>query len=297
MNVDAKDVLLRRLAGMENMPSLPVTLAPLMRYFEQPLEQLDVQRVLDLISQDKSLVAQCIHMANSPLFGRWQPVDSVRGAVVALGMQRMRDIVTSCCLLTLLPSQGDLDPVIFWEHSFGCALVSRQFAVKIGFPDPGKAYLAGLLHDIGIVVNLWVLPKEFREAFTLARTKEIPLHEAEMCALGITHGESGRILAERWNFTPALTQVIAYHDDPPRAASHRDLVALVSLSDLLCRMGGLGHGYVEERQVNLLERPGFDLLLQGCPSLQSFDWARFTFELEAYLDEVHRLVSLLYRAQ
>lgn len=297
MSSDAKQVLLQRLAGMEKMPSLPVTVAPLLRYLEKPLDQLEVQRVVDLISQDKSLVAQCIHMANSPLFGRWQPVDSVRGAVVALGMQRMRDIVASCSILSILPSQSDLDPVIFWEHSFGCALVSRQFAVKIGFPDPGKAYLAGLLHDIGIVVNLWVLPKEFHEALTLARKQEIPLHEAEMSVLGITHCESGKILAERWNFGADMTEVVAHHNDPPKAESYRDLVTLVSLSDLLCRMGALGHGYVEERQVNVLERPGFDLLLQGCPSLGEFDWARFTFELESYLDEVHRLVSLLYRAQ
>jgi hypothetical protein len=48
------------------------------------------------------------------------------------------------------------------------------------------------------------------------------------------------------------------------------------------------------RQVNFLEEPAFDVLLQACPSLKTFDWARFTFELEGYLDEVHRLVRQLY---
>jgi hypothetical protein len=60
-------------------------------------------------------------------------------------------------------------------------------------------------------------------------------------------------------------------------------------------MGGLGHGSVEEREVDFLEESGFAILGEECPSLRTFDWARFTFELETYLDEVHRLVSLLYR--
>lgn len=62
-------------------------------------------------------------------------------------------------------------------------------------------------------------------------------------------------------------------------------------------MNGLVYGYNEERQVNFLEEPGFAILLEECPTLKAFDWARFTFETEAYLDEVHRLVTLLYRPQ
>src|SRR6266568_4397534 len=242
MTVQTQETLLKKLNAIDQMPTLPVVLTPLLHYMEQPLERLEVQQVVDLISQDKSLTAQCLQLANSPLFGQWQEIDSVRAAVMALGMQRMRDVAMSCSVLTLLPREtAGFDPIVFWEHSLGCALVCRQFARKIGFSEPGKAYLAGLLHDIGIIAQLWVAPAEFR------------------------------------------------------ATSERALVALVSLSDLLCRMGGLGYGYTEDRQVNFLEEPGFAILEKECPKLDSFDWARFTFELEAYLDEVHQLVNLLYR--
>src|SRR5579864_8463579 len=114
------------------------------------------------------------------IYGRWQKIESLRGAVIGLGFQRVSDIAMSCGVLNLVRgTPGGMDPVIFWEHSLGCALVSRHFARQIGFLDPGKAYLAGLLHDIGIIVNLWVLPQEFRSAFELAKAEAIPLHEAE----------------------------------------------------------------------------------------------------------------------
>jgi HD-like signal output (HDOD) protein len=296
MNDERQHRLRKRLEGLEDMPTIPVVLVPLLRCLEQPLDTLDLQQVVDLISQDKSVAAQCLHMANSPLYGRWTPVDSICGAVVALGMQRMRDIALSCSVLALLPkNRTSVDPAVFWEHSLGCALVCRQFALKIGFTDPAKAYLAGLLHDIGLVAELCVVPEEFQDALELARRQGIPLHEAEATTLGLTHCDSGKIVAEKWHLSDDLVAVAECHHHPHTANTHRDLVALVALSDLLCRMSGLGYGYVEERQVNFTEETGFALLLEECPALGTFDWARFTFELEAYMEEVHRLVGLLYR--
>ncbi len=289
--------LRERLEGLDQMPTIPVVLVPLLECLGQSPDQLDIQQIVDLISQDTSLAAQCLRMANSPAFGRWKAVDSIRGGVMALGIQRMRDIAVSCCILKLAPKdQACIDPVVFWEHSLGCALVCRQFARKIGFPNPDKAYLAGLLHDIGIVAHLWILPREFAATVQSARLLHVPLHEAEIANLGCSHDETGRIVAEKWRFPADLIEAVSWHHDASGAKSNRDLVALVGLSDLLCRMNGLGYGYVEERLVNFAEEPGFALLVDKCPSLLTLDWARFTFELEAYTEEVRRLVVALFRA-
>jgi HD-like signal output (HDOD) protein len=290
------DQLRIRMEGMRQIPTIPAVLAPLIRYMQQPIEQLELQKITDMIAQDKSLAAQCLEMANSPLFGRWQKVETLRSAVIGLGFQRVGDIAMSCGVLNLLPSEDTgIDPVVFWEHSLGCALVCRHFARKISFADPGKAYLAGLLHDIGIIVNLWILPKEFQSAFDIARKESIPLHEAERRALGFDHSESGRILAEKWDLPADLVQVVAFHHTPQQATDNTGLVALVELSDLLCRMSGLNYGYSEARQVNIVEEPGFAMLVEKCPALKQFDWARLTFELDSYIDDVHALVRAIYR--
>jgi HD-like signal output (HDOD) protein len=264
-----KEALLKNLETIDKMPSIPVVVAPLLRYLEQSVDTLDVQKVVALLSQDKSLTAQSLHMANSPLFGHWQKIDSLKGAVVSLGFQRLRDIVISCSVLRLMPvGQTRINPVTFWEHSLGCALVSRHFARKINFPNPDKAYLGGLLHDLGIVVNLWVLPKEFGEVVDRAQAEHAPIHTVEFEMLGITHCETGRILAKRWDLTDDLIEVVSSHHDAPAAKSHRALVALVSLSDLLCRMGDIGHGYQELRQVNFQEEPLSRCCCRSVPPLR-----------------------------
>ncbi len=291
-----KENLLGRIRELNQIPTIPAVLAPLLRYLQQPMEQLDVQTVTDMIAQDKSLAAQCLQMANSPLFGRWQKIDSLRGAVVGLGFQRVSDIAMSCGVLNMTPKDGSgIDPVVFWEHSLGCALVCRHFARKISYPDPGKAYLAGLLHDLGIIVNLWMLPKEFRSVMDLARQEGIPLHEAEQSVMGFTHCDSGRLLAERWDLSADLKEVVSLHHTASESREHAGLVALVELSDLLCRMTGLNHGYVENRQVNLFEQSGFTVLSQQCKEMKNVDWARLTFEMDSYMDEVHSLVRAIYR--
>jgi putative nucleotidyltransferase with HDIG domain len=295
--IDGKGVISARLEGTTRLPSIPAILTPLLQYLQQAPEQQDINRLIDLISQDNSMAAQCLHMANSPLFGRMQAVETIRGAVLALGIRRMQDIAMSCCLLKLSPTTTcPVNVTVFWEHSFACALLSQRFAQKVGYPNAEAAYLAGLLHDIGIIVNLWMLPEEFSTAVELARSKHIALHEAEMAVLGTTHCESGALLAERWKFSPEMMEVITFHHHLESARDHRALVAIIALNDLLCRMRRLGYGYDEECIVDLLEQPAFAILLSEFPSLQKFDWARFTFELESHVEEVQDLVSLVYKA-
>lgn len=295
---NARHVIGERLESMDRMPTLPTVLFPLLRHLDQPVEKMDVNRVVDWIGKDKSLTVQCLHLANSPLFSHSHSIDTVRTAVISLGMRRVREIALSCCILRLVPDKTFLlSPVVFWEHALGCALVARQFAQQIRFADPERAYLGGLLHDLGLVVNLWIMPERFQLALEKAMRERIPLHEAEEAVLGFTHEESGALLAAHWGLGSELQEIIGFHHSVTEARQHQALVAIVSLSDLLCRMSTLGHGYAEEREVHLTEMPGFDTLMRACPHLEHFDWARFTLEMEAYLPEVRRLVTLLFRSR
>lgn len=287
--------LLEKLHSARELPTIPAVLVPLLQYLDQPLETVDMHKVVHMVSQDKSLSARCLQVANSPLFGSSREVESIQSAVVSLGILKVQEIAISCSLLKLLPGTTfSVNPSVFWAHSLGCALVAREFASKIGFPDPAKAYTAGLLHDVGVVALLWVAPHDFRRAVEVARAERIPLHEAEAKTLGITHVETGKIIAENWHLPPELVTVIAHHHSPEKASSTRALVSIVSLSDLLCRVSGMGYGHSEDRLTNFADEPAFAVLKQQYLALHPFDFARFTFEMEGLLEEVQAVVSQVY---
>lgn len=281
---------------MDSIPTVPSIIRPLLQYMEQPADQVEIQKIVDLVACDTTIAAQCLRMANSSLFARTHTVESVRGAVISLGVGRIREILLSCCLIRLVPREKwVIDPLAFWEHSFGCALVSRQIAERVGFPNPEKAYLAGLVHDLGEVVNSMALPDEFRAAAEMAFSEKVSLYEAEKRSLGFTHCETGRILGEHWSLPGELIEAILYHHDVEQSKRYPALVAVVSLSDLLCRMRGLGYGFYEPRQVDFAQDPAWGILLNECPHLKELDLARFTFEMDDFLQEVRRLVESVFR--
>ena len=71
-------------------------------------------------------------------------------------------------------------------------------------------------------------------------------------------------------------------------------MALVHLSDLLCRMRGLGYGYYERHQVDWVSDPAWAILLQEHRDLEGVDLVRFTFELDDAVGEIFDLVSTIF---
>src|SRR5262249_16626536 len=105
--------LVHKLQSARQLPTLPAVLIPLLTYLERPFDSQDMHQIVSLISQDESLAARCLQVANSPLFGSAREIDSVQAAVVTL-LERIHQIAISCTILKLLPARPDLSPSPFW---------------------------------------------------------------------------------------------------------------------------------------------------------------------------------------
>jgi putative nucleotidyltransferase with HDIG domain len=290
------ETIRQRIRELESIPMVPAILRPLLAQLNRPPEQVQLEVLVQLVGCENSLTAKCLQMANSAIFGRSTPVTSIRGAVIALGVQRLRAILLSACMVDMFRSRaGDMDATVLWEHCFACALVSQQFARKIHYHDPEKAYLSGLLHDIGLILELVIYPKELQNVFELSRSKALPIQEAEQATLGFNHCEIGAIVAEEWHLPAHVAEVIRFHHSK-EFAEHQDVVAMVHLCDTLCQLGGLGFGFPLMVQVDFVDDPAWQVVLKSRPELGKLDLARFTFELETYFEEVKKTVALLFRA-
>ena len=288
--LDGKDDLLA------SIPSIPAVMQSLLHELEQPADNVNLQRVAEIISRDEALAAQCLRMANSALFSRGPAMDSLRGAVRTLGIARIRDIAVSCGLMRVVPtSMKGLDPMIFWKHSLACAIIARKLARSVGFGDPDKAYLAGLLHDIGYIVNVIVFPEQTQAAIRKAQRQGLFAGEVEYADLGFTHCQSGELLARRWRLTDAMVEVILCHHNAAAAVVNPGLVAIVSLADRLCRASGLGFGYVETPDPMSECSVDWILLSEHCPLAAEITWEAFVKETETYKEEIHKLVAATYK--
>jgi putative nucleotidyltransferase with HDIG domain len=284
-----------RVQHIESMPAIPAVFLPLLNLLSGTGENVNVDEVVRLVSYDNTIAAQCLRVAASPLFGMALPPKSIKAAVISLGLRRVETILLTCCLGQAFPSKKwVLDPAVFWRHSLGCAMVCRKFSEKLGAADHEKAYMSGLLHDIGFMVNCLVFSKEFATAMERALQEEVALDEAERLTMGFTHCETGRALAEQWKLADDVVEVIAHHHAIEQSQKAQPLVALVHLSDLLCRMRGLGYGYYERHKVDLVSDPAWAILLKEHRNLEGVDLVRFTFELDEAVEEIHALVSTVF---
>jgi HD-like signal output (HDOD) protein len=286
----------RRVGGLTELPSLPAILFPVLNQLNESTDNVDLQKTVQLVSHDSALSTQVLHMANSPLFGLRQRVTTLRGAALTLGVSRLRDIVASCSLMQITPSKvGEWNAASFWEHSLACALISRNLARKLGYSEPERAYLAGLVHDLGILVNILLLPKEYSQAFKVAAESRRPLRDVEFEMLSISHDVTGDLLSTQWHLFDYLSEVMRRHHDVERATLDPILTSLVNIADLLCRTSGLGYGYEESIQVTLQDEPAWKIVTANSPRLRNLDMVCFTLEIEGYVKEVRALVSVLFR--
>jgi HD-like signal output (HDOD) protein len=286
--------LQHRVETLNGLPSLPTILFPVLNQLSANTDDIDLQKTVQLVAHDGALSSQVLHMANSPLFGMRQRVNSLRGAALTLGVHRLRDIVTSCCLMQVSPRSSEVNAVALWEHSLACALVSRNLARKLGYNDPERAYLAGLIHDLGLLVNMMLIPKEYTAVYKKAAATHRPLRDVELEEMGLSHEITGDLLCAHWHLFDYLSEVMRRHHDVKKATMDPMLTALVNIADLLCRTSGLGYGYSEDLVVTLQEEPAWHIISEHSPRVKYLDIACFTLEIEAYVNEVRSLVSALF---
>jgi HD-like signal output (HDOD) protein len=296
VNHDTNKMLQRKVSELGSLPVMPSILQSLGTCLSAGAGDANIEKIVELISYDKSLAAQCLRIANSAVFTGRTEVESIRQAVLALGIERIRDIVYSCSLPRLFASaQHGMAQSTFWRHALGTALVSQNLAQRLKVVDIEKLYLAGLLCDIGILVNSLLYPEEFQRVLVQAQASETPLCEVEQEVLGFTHCESGRILADIWKLPADISETIEFHHHPSGGHAGVEMTCVVYLADLLCRLRGLGYGYYEAREFDLAREVPWEVLKKKHPDTAAgLDMARFTIELDQYGMEVETLVDSIF---
>jgi putative nucleotidyltransferase with HDIG domain len=179
-------------------------------------EDIGVDEVAARISRDPALVARSLRVANSPFYGVAGKVGSVRDALRVVGFRRLGAVLAAAAVAGRFerPACTGFDFGSFWSHSFATAICSQALAAACRL-DEGRAFTAGLIHDIGRLVLATYFPRELEAAIAQAHARDLALVEAEQELLGLGHGDVGAWVAEHWRFAPPIVEAIRCHHAPP----------------------------------------------------------------------------------
>ena len=136
----------------------------------------------------------------------------------------------------------DLTEGELWRYSVSSALMAQDLAEKRHLNNISFIFTAALLKDIGkVILNTYV--KDSFEAINKAvQDKDLTFIDAEKEVIGIDHAELGARVAEQWNFSPPMVNIIRNHHDPDKATPDDLAIPIVYLADSICMMIGVSVG-------------------------------------------------------
>ncbi len=255
---------------ISDLPTIPAIVSSVIALLDNG--EADPDDIADLILSDQVLAARVIRVVNSPLYRSASQITSVKRALLCLGFRSVREmILTSYFIDGFKGKKQPFDISVFWKHSFSVGAISRRIATMIGYEDVEKAYLVGIIHDIGKVFLGHYCKEEYGRMLNGISNTSYTTHEAEYEFFGTTHSEIGLCLAQRWSFPPSYSDVISYHHSSELATEDPLLTAIISLADFFClshvTASGVAQasipGKSEENSWNILKQLSKEPLVAG----------------------------------
>ena len=161
---DVPSIVETSLQKIKNIATLPVLARKIMQLTEDPKSTAeDVHKV---ITSDPALSIRILKVVNSSFYGLPRQIDSIHRAFLLLGRNAVKNIAIAASVHKVFQSERigpDFDARDLWTHSIAVATGARGLALKAALDLPDEAFLAGLIHDVGIMVEMQACRQKFSE--------------------------------------------------------------------------------------------------------------------------------------
>jgi len=241
---EAVDAAIRSISHIATLPEITLKIIELV---EDPTST--AHDLHNVIGRDPALCARILKVVNSAFYGLPRQIGSINRAIVLLGLNAVKNIAIATSLNKLFRG-GELCPGFsardLWSHSIATAAGGKLISDQLKLNLPDEAFLAGLVHDIGIMVEMQAIRAGLIEVFAQLNidsegNPQRDMREVEFALLGADHQAFGAGLCEAWKFPKSFGYVTGHHHDPFELPEGSRLLSLVvHVADRLAGQTGLG---------------------------------------------------------
>lgn len=274
------------------LPTLPVVATRVLGVVRERSSTIgELQHLLEL---DPVLSTKVMRLANCAYFGLPDEVTDLHRAIVLLGFNAVRNLALTACLKSLYAHEyrcGTFTAGSLWLHSVSVAVITRMLAERT-WPDLAEeAFLAGIVHDVGIIMEWNLLPERFGMVIRSTEGTGRTFLEAERQALGFDHCACGAVMLRRWRLPKHLIRVARHHHRTRRA--YQNLTGDAPLGDRLAALVHLAECVCAERGNGFLDQPRDDELTETLLGHLDCGWSDYREIIEATDAELDRARDLL----
>ena len=189
----------------------------------------DVRELERAAKLDQVLAGLLIQTANSAYYSPYRPIVAIPHAISYVGLDTARKVLLAAALRSGFATARQHK---LWNHALDVAQSVEHLAQHSTLDiDPGEAFLAGLVHDVGCLA-FSMMPPNFLDRFQRLTSRGCPPFEVEICLAGVCHGEAGAETLRQWKFGESTIEAVRWHHRPERSTG--SLASLLYLGEFCC---------------------------------------------------------------
>ncbi len=195
-----------------------------------------------VMESDAALAARVLRCVNSSAYAVRTRITNLQHAIAYLGLKQIRNLAIAASVGELFRG-GDASATYsrsgLWKHFVWVGLCSRLIAMRLRKTNFEDIFLAGLLHDIGIILEDEHDHGNFVRMISSLDSNR-PLAEVEREHLNYDHTMLGQRIAEDWGLPEAVQAAVRFHHNSGAyRGSEIDAVRCVELANLICTLKGI----------------------------------------------------------
>ncbi len=220
--------LLKKFGDMKTLPHVAIRLTKLLSN-----ENTTMQEFERLIKMDPTLVLRLLRVVNSPYYGVREKIDSISRAVVFVGMKSLRNMIVTTALKEVFqksPHEDIFSRAHLWLHCATVSICSQMISERIFRQAGDDAYLCGILHDIGMIIEDQVAQDLFLETCKAYTPDTKPFTKYEREVIGADHCEIGYLLGCEWKLSVEVREGIKNHQNE-EGISPSSIAGIIQIAD------------------------------------------------------------------
>ncbi|HUW82116.1 MAG TPA: HDOD domain-containing protein [Phycisphaerae bacterium] len=230
------DAAIDRIVEISTLPHIAVKVMEIAR--DPNAGAADLKRVVE---GDPALSGRVLRSINSAAYGLRATITNLHHAISYLGFSEIRNLAMTASVAKIFKTGeavGRYRRDMLWRHMVSVGLCARLIATRSKLASFEDCFLAGLLHDIGIILEDQHLHQPFRQVIQ-GLDGSTPLCEVERDTLGFDHTTLGSRIAEKWHFPSVVRAAIRFHHMSQQyRGEDASLIQCVEVANLICTLKG-----------------------------------------------------------
>ncbi|MDH4205059.1 MAG: HDOD domain-containing protein [Desulfobacteraceae bacterium] len=223
--------LLKKFTTAKTLPHITIQLTKLISDENSTMQDFE-----KMIKMDPTLVLRILRGANSPYYGLRQKVNSISRAVVVIGMNNLRNMIVTEGLKEVFKGKNSKNAFSrnrLWLHCAAVSICSQMIMERIFGLNGENAFLCGILHDIGMIVEDQTAPDLFSMVCNTYDENSKPITDYEKEIVGTDHCEIGHLLAKDWQLPIEVQEGIQRHHKTLDHVSPSSLTGVIQLAEYI----------------------------------------------------------------